>query len=94
MKLHRFRIWALLAAVLLGQWVTLAHASQHLALEPVSDALCAVCASGIGSGSAPAADLPKLIFAANGAAPATLLPQALTQENGAPPRNRGPPQHS
>lgn len=92
MKLHRLRPFLLLAAVLLGQWLGIAHASQHQALEP-DNALCSYCVSGLATGAAPAADLPSLDLAHPQAAPDTALASFTPAIAGGLPRNRGPPQH-
>ena len=93
MKLRPLRIWVLLAAVLMGQWLTVAHASQHPALEPVADALCVYCTSGIGSGALPS--LPSVQPPSAGAeAPCAPLWVMADAQSKQPPRNRGPPLHS
>ena len=93
MKLHRLRPYLLLAAVLLGQWLGLAHASQHESLEP-GEALCAYCVSGIANGAAPAAGIPLLILTPAHAAPDTFVVPFTPAVAAGLPRNRGPPQHS
>ena len=55
MKLHRLRVALLLAAVLFGQWLGFAHASQHEVLD-TGDAVCSYCVSGLGSAPPPAHD--------------------------------------
>lgn len=93
MMLHRLRVLALLAAVLFGQWLGLAHAAQHEALEPES-ALCAYCISGIGAGAAPAPAIPAPLLTPIHAAPHAAAAQFNPRTGVGPPRNRGPPQHS
>ena len=54
MKLRHLRLAALLTGLLLGQWLVLAHVSQHPALT-ANDHSCQIClhAQGLDSGAAP-----------------------------------------
>ncbi|HUR40946.1 MAG TPA: hypothetical protein VM240_07215 [Verrucomicrobiae bacterium] len=83
-------IAALLAlALLLGQWLTVAHQPDH-ALQPGGHA-CAVCvyAQGADTGALPVSLLPLFSFAAEAPAEATLLARAATFDHQHP--IRGPP---
>jgi len=59
MKLQRLRLFLLLAALLAGQWVAVAHAVDHAALEPAG-VLCTYCVSGGSPGPLPATWVPTL----------------------------------
>lgn len=92
MKPLRARVLLLLAAVLIGQWLSFAHASQHNALEP-DRSLCAYCVSDIGSGGTAAA--PSLpVLAALPEIPAVFATGAMSGLALSQPRNRGPPHSS
>lgn len=86
---QRLRLIALVAAVLCGQWLTLAHASEHPALG-AHEAVCAYCVSGIGS--APKSEAPAAPGITTVPAPA---PRALTNRASTASRPshgiRGPP---
>jgi hypothetical protein len=58
---NRFHKALLVLALVLGQWLTLAHSFQHAALDP-ADQQCQLClhAQGLDSGAAPS--LPNLVL--------------------------------
>lgn len=90
MSLKQLRPYLLLAAVLFGQWLGLAHAAQHDSLAP-HETLCAYCASGIGSAPPPATS-SSLPLARHGVeAPQAAAPVFLAALQSGPARIRGPP---
>jgi hypothetical protein len=85
-----YRAWLLLAAVLLGQWLAVAHATQHPALA-VAHADCEYCCSALGSPLPVAAGAVPLAAPAAETPPAMQSPAAASRP-AATPRNRGPPE--
>lgn len=90
MSLRRLRPHLLLLAVLLGQWLGFAHASQHEVLEP-GDAVCAYCVSGIGSAPPPAQSLAFVLADVRAEAPCAPVASRADSTRFSLHRNRGPP---
>lgn len=80
-------------ALILGQWLALAHASEHVA--PTQDPSCEVCVHADRHGSGPALQHPALALATPGCeAPASQPAQPGSSAEGTIGTIRGPPGRS
>lgn len=93
MRTRQIHSLLLFLALVLGQWVSIAHASEHAAPQAHS-ALCDYCVSGIGSG--PASAPPALPVFAHDADPLPVRPvlPVVTAKRYNPRLSQGPPLHS
>lgn len=89
MQLRRLRPWILLAAVLIGQWLAVAHASEHAVLQ--SDVSCAYCISGAGPALLPVTAAAALTFTSLHPAPPFLVVAVAGRPVLGPAHIRGPP---
>lgn len=90
MSLRRCQIALIALVVLLGQWLSVAHAADHPVLAG-ADVVCDYCVSGIGSGPAPAPELAGALASSRIEPPVAAAPSFVARRLTGPRLSQGPP---